>query len=152
MTLEAATDDVQVGSVFRQQQPEETTKQTGYWLTTLKSPESQNDTVERECLAMVWAVLRLWSYLEGSRFTVRTDLDSLMWLLYLTDSTVQLKRWRLRLSEFEFDVIYWDGIKFRAADALFRLHTLLENTHRWTMTYRNSQSMHRTKIVAKYAS
>lgn len=42
---------------------------------------------QKECLAVVWAVLMLRPYLEGSRFVVRADRQALQWELHLKDST-----------------------------------------------------------------
>lgn len=41
----------------------------------------------------------------------------------MSDATGKLVRWRLRLSELEFDVLHRARIKHHAADALFRLST-----------------------------
>lgn len=43
--------------------------------------------------------------------------------LNLTNSTGKMARWRLRLSEFELDVVYRTVIKHQATDALLRLKT-----------------------------
>lgn len=64
---------------------------------------------ERECYAIVWAFTTIRSYIEDTNFTVRTDHDSLKWLLFLTESFDGLKRWRFRLSEFDFYCQYCSG-------------------------------------------
>ena len=60
---------------------------------------------ERECQAVVWAITSLRPYIEGTSFTVRTDHDSLRWLMNLTESSGRLTRWRLRLAEFDFAIL-----------------------------------------------
>lgn len=70
---------------------------------------------------MVWAVTALRTYLECVRFTVRTDDESIKWLLAMSDAEGTLARCNLRLQEFDFDVVYCPGIVSCAADALSRL-------------------------------
>ena len=65
----------------------------------------------------------LRSYLEGTKFIVRTDHDALRWILDLSNATGRLARWCLRLSEFDFSVEYKPGIKNKATDAFSRLIT-----------------------------
>lgn len=72
---------------------------------------------------MIWAVLMLRPYVEGRRFTIRTDHESLRWNLNMADATGKLSRWRLRLQELEFDVVHREVIKHQTADALSRLGT-----------------------------
>lgn len=67
------------------------------------------------------AVLLWRPYLENTRFTNCTDHDSLKRILNLTDVTVRLARWRLRLTEYKFDIFHRAGIEYQAADALSRL-------------------------------
>lgn len=64
-----------------------------------------------EWLAVVWAVLLLQPYREGSQIIVRTDHDALKLILNLMDSTGKLERWQLRLSELKFDHAQLEGIK-----------------------------------------
>lgn len=60
-------------------------------------------------------------------FTIKAHHDSLNWILNLTDSTGQFARWRLRVSEYDFDVVSSAGIKRQDADAIFRLETTGED-------------------------
>ena len=57
------------------------------------------------------------------RFTVYTDHAALRWLLTIAEPSGRLARWRLRLSEFEFEIKYKKGTKNTQADALSRLPT-----------------------------
>jgi len=79
---------------------------------------------EKECLAVVWASPKILPYLEGDRFLVRTDHDCLRWILNIEGSgNPHLARWRLRLSELEFDVAYKPGMKHYQADSIARLES-----------------------------
>lgn len=77
---------------------------------------------------MTWAVLMLRTYVEGHRFTIRTDQDALRCILNMEDATGKPARWRLRLKELEFDVVNRAGIKNQAADVLYGLETEEEDT------------------------
>jgi len=49
-------------------------------------------------------MLHLCHYVEGLRFTVRTDHECLSWMYRLTTATGRLLFWCLRLAEFDFEV------------------------------------------------
>lgn len=48
------------------------------------------DATQRECMAIVWSTILLRSHVEGSRLTIRTDHDSLCWILNLIDTNGRL--------------------------------------------------------------
>jgi RNase H-like domain found in reverse transcriptase len=93
----------------------------GYWSRTLNPAERNYSTTEKGCLAIVWAVAHLRPYLEGKRFTLRTDPHALRWVMNLADAQGRLARWRLRMAESDFQVEYSPGATHHAADALSRL-------------------------------
>lgn len=43
-----------------------------------------------------------------------------MWIQYFADNTYRLKRWWLRLSDFDFDVVYQAGLNSLSTRALSR--------------------------------
>ena len=100
----------------------------GYWSRTLNAAERNYSATERECLAVVWAVTSLRPYVEGTRFTIRTDHDALRWLMTLSDTSGRLTRWRLRLQEFDFDIVYRPGRVHQVPDALSRLLAIENDT------------------------
>lgn len=67
-TLNADTCDTQVGCVLLQQKLEGTDRQIDVWSITLSETAKNIATTHEDCLAVVWAVLLLWPYLEGSLF------------------------------------------------------------------------------------
>ena len=95
----------------------------GYWSKTLNSAEQNYSATERECYSVVWAITTLRPYIEWQTFVVRTDHDALRWLLTLSDPSSRLMRWRLRLSEFDFEIQYRPGRVHQVPDALSRLIT-----------------------------
>ena len=84
-TLDTDASSYQVGCCLLQEQSDGTLHPIGYWSRTLTAAEKNYSSTEKECLAIVWAVLHLRPYLEGSRFTIRTDHDALKWLMSLRD-------------------------------------------------------------------
>jgi hypothetical protein len=90
----------------------------GFWSRGLTSAEKNYSTTEKEFPAIVWAVLHLRPYLEGKRFVIRTYQHSLRWVLNLADAQGRLTRWRLRLQEFDFEVLYLPGKSHHAADIM----------------------------------
>ncbi|CDF39938.1 unnamed protein product [Chondrus crispus] len=93
----------------------------GYWSYSLKDSERNYSATERECFAVVWAVRTQRPYVEGTKFTVRTDHEALRWLMSLTESSGRLNRWRLRLAEYDFTIQYRPGRVHQVPDALSRL-------------------------------
>lgn len=112
-----------LGGVLLQEQNDKSLRPFEYFSKTLTDAEKKYETAERECLAIIWAVLLLRSYLDRAHFILRTDHDSLKWL-FVTDSTSRkLARWRSHLQEFLFNVVHIPGTKHRDADRISRLTT-----------------------------
>jgi hypothetical protein len=111
----------QIGCCLLQGQADGEKLPIGYWSRGLTGAERNYSTTEKECLAIVWAVLHLRSYLEGRHFVIRTDHHSLRWVLNLADAQGRLARWRLRLQEFDYEVLYLPGKAHHAADTMSRL-------------------------------
>lgn len=116
----------QLGAVLLQQQDLDDRKSwtpVGFWSKSPTTAERNYSATERECLFVVWAITTVQPYIEGFTFTVRTDHDTLRWLLTISDVTGRLMRWRLRLSEFDFTISYRLGLVHQVPDALSRILT-----------------------------
>jgi len=122
-TLDTDASAGQVGEVLLQEQPDQSTRPVGYWSRSLNAAERNYSTTERECLAVVWASLLLRPYIEGTRFTVRTDHAALKWMLHMDGAHGRLARWRLRSSEFDYVVQTRPGTSHHAADTMSRIST-----------------------------
>lgn len=91
------------------------------YASRLLNPAEQNySTIEKELLAIVYCVQQFRPYLFGRRFKLVTDHKPLVWIHSVKDPTSRLVRWRLKLAEYEYDVIYKAGSVNLNADALSR--------------------------------
>jgi RNase H-like domain found in reverse transcriptase len=111
-----------------QAQPDGVNHPVGYWSRGLTGAERNYSTTEKLCLAIVWSILHLRLYLESRNFVVRTDHNSLRWVLNLADAQGRLSLWSLRLLEFDFEVQYSPGASHHAADTVSRLRVCDSDT------------------------
>ena len=63
-------------------------------------------------------ILKWWPYLLGRRFIVRTDQQSLKFLLEQQVVTPEHQKWLVKLLGYDFEIQYRAGHSNRAADAL----------------------------------
>ncbi|XP_060799055.1 uncharacterized protein LOC132900783 [Neoarius graeffei] len=82
--------------------------------------EGRYSTIEKECLAIKWAVLALRYYLLGCPFTLCSDHAPLQWLHCMKDANAQITRWYLALQPFNFKVIHRPGAQMVMADFISR--------------------------------
>lgn len=80
--------------------------------------EQRYTTVEKEGLAIKWAVTVFSYYLAGHRFTLVTDHASLAWMATMKDTNERMTRWFLALQPFCFTVWHRPGAAHGNADAL----------------------------------
>ncbi|KAL0152472.1 hypothetical protein M9458_052195 [Cirrhinus mrigala] len=81
------------------------------------SPAEKNyATVEREALAIRWAVLELRYYLLGRKFTLVTDHAPIQWMAQAKDTNARVTRWFLALQDFHFEVRHRAGADNTNAD------------------------------------
>ena len=110
---------VGLGAVLLQETPEGLST-IQYASRALSAAERKYSTVERELLAIIWAVEKFRPYLEVGHFKVYSDQKSLQWVRKARDPTGRLARWVMRLQPFDFTIIYHAGKLNAVADALSR--------------------------------
>lgn len=91
-----------------------------YASRTLNKAERNYSAMELECLAVFWGIRRMQGYLEGYRFTVITDYQSLRWLQKLESPSGCLGRWAFELQQYNINIKYRKGTLNKVADALSR--------------------------------
>jgi transposase InsO family protein len=91
-----------------------------YASRVLNAAEKNYSTIEKELLAITYCVSHFRPYLYGRRFTLVTDHQPLVWLHKVKDPTSRLARWRLKLEEYDYTVVYKAGKTNKNADALSR--------------------------------
>jgi len=67
-------------------------KHLGFYSRALYPEKCNYSATEKECLGLVWSVLHLRHYVEGARFTMRTDHECLSCIYCLTKATGSLLR------------------------------------------------------------
>lgn len=103
-------------------------KPISYASRTLNESELNYSTIEKELLAIVWATKYFRPYLFGRKFKIITDHKPLQWLMNVKEPNSRLTRWRLKLSEYNYTVIYKKGKSNTNADALSRIELHVEQT------------------------
>ena len=104
-----------------------------YASRALTSSEKNYSVIQRECLAVVFALKQFRHYLLGRHFQLHTDHAPLQWLS-AQKMEGMLCRWALALQEYDYEVVYRKGAANINADALSRcsINTVT------TVTQRNS--------------
>ena len=86
--------------------------------------ERRYSTLEKECLAVKWALETLRYYLIGRKFTLVTDHAPLQWMARNKETNSRVTRWFLSLQAFNFHVVHRAGRNHGNADALSRRDVL----------------------------
>lgn len=100
-----------------------------YASRTLNDSEMNYSTIEKECLCLVWATKYFRPYLFGRKFNIITDHKPLQWLFSLKDPSSKLLRWRIKMEEFDYKIIYKKGKLNTNADALSRIEIHTKDTN-----------------------
>lgn len=119
-----------------------------YASRTLSDTESRYSTIEKELLAVIWAVKHFRPYLWGRKFSIYTDHRPLAWLYSLNDPNSKLTRWRLRLEEYDFDIYYKKGAQNTNADALSRVKINYTDESVYISKKMNGKEVGRIRVYA----
>lgn len=95
----------------------------------LNKSELNYATIEKELLAVVWAVKHFRPYLFGRKFEIFTDHKPLEGLFKMKNPSSRLTKFRLLLEEYDFEVVYVKGKNNAGADFLSRLKVNKETVH-----------------------
>jgi hypothetical protein len=86
----------------------------------LKDAEKNYATIEKECLASIWAIKKFEPYLYGKSFVLETDHQPLHYLEKSKTENGRLMRWALTLQQYDFRVHVIKGKDNIGADYLSR--------------------------------
>lgn len=117
-----------------------------YASRSLNRAEKNYSTIEKELLAIVWAVHNFRPYLYGRTFTIISDHKPLVWVFNIKDPSSRLMRWRLKLEEYNYKVIHKAGKYNTNADALSRI--ILDPTTNPEINHCNIVTRQQTKTQA----
>ena len=115
-----------LGAVISHRFPNGTEKAIAHAGRTLTKAEQNYGQIEKEALALVFAVRKFHRYLYGRRFTLLTDHKPLLSIFgsktgVSAHSANRLQRWELSLLSYDFRIEYRKTNHFGQADALSRL-------------------------------
>lgn len=89
--------------------------------------ETRYSTIEKECLAIKWALDSLRYYLLGREFDLHTDHRALSWINSMKDQNARVTRWYLALQPFTFRIQHKAGKSNVLADYLSRLASIADS-------------------------
>lgn len=95
-----------------------------YGSRSLSKSEKNYSTVQLEALAVVHFTCYFRPYLFGRRFKIVTDHKPLQYLFNSKDTNSMLTRWRIKLSDYDYEIIYKKGTENTNADALSRMYKM----------------------------
>ena len=83
--------------------------------------ECRYATIEKECLAIVWAIRKFEFFLYGRVFEIHTDHKPLTFMQAKKMTNKRIMRWCMSLQEYRFRLVSIKGKENVAADAMSRL-------------------------------
>jgi hypothetical protein len=86
----------------------------------LRGPELLYKIYDKEMLAIMHALAKFRQYLVGARFVVKSDHNSLKYLLEQKDLNERQQKWVSRIHAYDFDIEFVKGKNNVVADALSR--------------------------------
>lgn len=102
---------------------------------SLNKVERNYSTCEKELLSIVWSCNHFRPYLFGRKFTILSDNRALVYLKNIKTPKSRHTRMRLKLEEYDYEIIYKPGRLNKNADVLSRIEW---NTP--TLTWKDCQN------------
>lgn len=109
-----------LGAVLLQRGEDGELHPVAYLSRKLLARERAYATIEKEGLALVWALHKLKPYLCGVKFFVETDHNPLSFIHQMKNSNARILRWALSLQDYDFEISHIKGRQNQIADALSR--------------------------------
>ena len=109
-----------VGAVLMQEHEGEL-HPISYASKKLSERETRYSTMERECLALVWAVKKFQVYLYGKNFVLQTDHQPLAYLNRCKVENQRIMRWAMFLQAYSISIEAIKGVDNVGADYMSRI-------------------------------
>ena len=112
-----------LGAVLMQKQPSGEMRPVAYASRSMTETERRYAQIEKEALAITWALEHWAEFLIGMRFKVETDHKPLIPLFstkLIDELPVRIQRFRMRLMRFDFAIAHVPGKLLYTADSLSR--------------------------------
>ena len=109
-----------LGAVLSQPDDDGQDHPVAYASRKLLPREQRYSVIEKECLAIVWALKVYNVYLYGQDFVVQTDHQPLSWLQRMKNNNPRLTRWALAVQPYKMTVSHRRGSHNGNADGLSR--------------------------------
>ena len=93
----------------------------GFASKKLLPRERNYSTIERECLAIIWAIKKFDLYLSGRSFIIQTDHRPLSYIQQAKLSNKRIMGWAMMLQEYRFRVVSIPGKSNFGSDFLSRV-------------------------------
>ena len=117
--LQTDASDVGLGAVLFQEF-EEGKMPVAYASRKLLDREKRYAVIEKECLAIVWAISKFQRYLFGKEFMLETDHQPLTYLHKAKTLNPRIMRWALTLQPYHFRIVAIKGSDNIGGDFLSR--------------------------------
>ena len=112
--------DLGIGAVLSQLDEDGEERPVAYASRKLLPRETRYSTIEKECLAIVWALKQFRIYLYGMPFVIETDHKPLIWLQKMKDTNQRLTRWAITVQQYQYEIRHRPGVQHGNADGLSR--------------------------------
>ena len=115
-----------LGAVLSHRMEDGSSKPIYYASRTLSAPERGYSQLDKEGLAIIFAVKKFHTFLHGRHFTIISDHKPLQCILghrkpVPTLASARLQRWALLLGAYDYKLEYMSACQLRHADGLSRL-------------------------------
>ena len=120
LILQIDASDRGLGAVLSQKSVDGIEYPVAYASRKLFPREENYSVIEKECLAIVWALKFFHTYLYGHMFSIESDHQPLTWLQRMKNANGHLMRWALPLQPYHYSLGHRPGSKNGNADGLSR--------------------------------
>jgi hypothetical protein len=122
-TLECDASGEGIGAILMQNR-----NPIAYESRKLRGPELLYSIYDKEMLAIMHALAKFRQYLVGARFVVKSDHNSLKYLLEQKDLNERQQKWVRKIQAYNFDIEFVKGKNNAVADALSRRPSIFSMT------------------------